>query len=180
MSRIRDPYSTETSSSLPSCRMRLGATALGGGAECRGSHRPPPGIAHRRPYQSRAVGDNQNIQPKARREPLRRISSGTKPASFRSEATAEEPMVCGLSAGGEWIRTSGPSACCGESCAATGHIAAFAPPVRAPGRYSRQLTTTAGARGHSIPRARGADFPPPRSPAAANLFLLAGWCAARF
>ena len=109
MSRIRDPYSTETSSSLPSCRMRLGATALGGGAECRGSHRPPPGIAHRRPYQSRAVGDNQNIQPKARREPLRRISSGTKLASFRSEATAEEPMVCGLSAGGRRIRTLGPS-----------------------------------------------------------------------
>ena len=61
-----------------------------------------------RPDRSRAVGDNQNIQPKARREPLRRISSGTKPASFRSEATAEEPMVCGLSAGGNRIRTLGP------------------------------------------------------------------------
>jgi hypothetical protein len=61
----------------------------------------------------------------------------------------------------------------------TGHIAAFAPPVTAPGRYSRQLTTAAGARGHSIPRARGADFPPPCSPAAANLSLLFSWVARR-
>ena len=46
---------------------------------------------------------------------------------------AAELTVCGLSAGGEWIRTSGPSACWGESCATTGHIAAFAPPVRRQG-----------------------------------------------
>jgi hypothetical protein len=49
------------------------------------------------------------------------------------------------------------------------------PAHTAPGRYSRRLTTAAGARGHSIPRARGADFPPPRSPAAAKPTLLTGW-----
>ena len=48
---------------------------------------------------------------KTRREPLRNISSRTKPASFRSEATAEEPMVCGLSAGGRRIRTSRSRLC---------------------------------------------------------------------
>jgi len=37
------------------------------------------------------------------------ISSGTKSTSFRSEATAEEPMVCGLSAGASRIRTPGPT-----------------------------------------------------------------------
>jgi Molybdopterin-binding domain of aldehyde dehydrogenase len=62
---------------------------------------------------------------------------------------------------------------------ALGHLSAGAgeePSIRisrplreAQGRYSRQITAAAGARGHSIPRARGADFPPPRSPAAANL-----------
>ena len=35
----------------------------------------------------------------------------------------------------------------------------------------------ARARGHSIPRARGADYPPPRSPAATKPSLLAGWAA---
>ena len=54
------------------------------------------------------------------------------------------------------------------------HTAVLKGTNEAPGRYSRQLTTAAGARGHSIPRARGADFPPPRSPAAANPSLLAG------
>jgi hypothetical protein len=48
------------------------------------------------------------------------------------------------------------------------------PAHKAPGRYSLRLTTAAGARGHSIPRARGADFPP-RSPAAAKPTLLTGW-----
>src|SRR5262249_52331941 len=62
----------------------------------------------------------------------------------------------------------------GESRAAMVAYRGLCPAREAPGRYSRQLTTAAGARGHSIPRARGADFPPPRSPAAANLVFYLG------
>src|SRR6516162_11208159 len=40
------------------------------------------------------------------------------------------------------------------------------PAHQAPRRYPRQLATAARARGQSIPRSYGADFPPPRSPAA--------------
>ena len=89
-------------------------------------------------------------------------------------AAREELKVCRLPAGGEWIRTSGPSACwpAGVRAVRRRGISRPLPAREAPGRYSQQLTTTAGARGHSIPRARDADFPPPRSPAAANLFLL--------
>ena len=67
-----------------------------------------------------------------------------------------------------------------ERLCGDGTYRGLCPAGKAPGRYSRQLTTAAGARGHFIPRARGADFPPPRSPAAARLSLLVGWRTARF
>jgi hypothetical protein len=72
-----------------------------------------------------------------------------------------------------WPRLANPPAPLVRA-ACGGAYRGLRPAHEAPGRYSRRLTTAAGARGHFIPRARGADFPPPRSPAAAKPTLLIG------
>ena len=71
---------------------------------------------------SAAGADRPCCRPKLLRPPtsLRPRSNrrGMRPTSFRSEATAEEPMVCGLSAGGNRIRTIGPALVKGLSAVA--------------------------------------------------------------
>jgi hypothetical protein len=104
--------------------------------------------------------------------PPRRINRALVVASKSRDSRRKSrarPRIC-------WLCSGTPKV----ARASVALVSAGGPAREARGRYSRQLTTTAGARGHPIPRARGPDFPPPRSPAAANLFLLAGWCAARF
>ena len=89
------------------------------------------------------------------------------------------PPVCALLAARNRYLCAQPMVTEMSGSAVTGRIAAFAPPVRRQGVTPAANDSSRGA-GPFHPRARGADFPPPRSPAAARLSLLVGWRTARF